>query len=394
MDRRAVRESQALGEAVDSATIRTITGLNLDASHGAPKILWLRGARDERSGADAFLLPVSYVVARLTGVRTVDHANASSTLLYDVTERRWSPELVEAIGIEPEALGTIGAAGDVAGTLRQAAAEALGLSAGCRVLIGTGDEHAACLAAGANVPGLICDITGTAEPVASASLTPIIDPDGLVETHAHVLPDRWLIENPGFVSAGSLRWLAEDVLGVGQAALEGLAAEAPPGSDGVLFIPALGGAMTPRWNEHVRGAFHGLAIGHDRRHLSRAVLEGCAFALRDIVDRLAAIGLPSDRVRVVGGGAKNDLWLQIKADVTGRPVEVLAEPEATAAGAALLAATDAGFFPDVETAVLSTLVIDAAVREPEPTAVRALEEAYLRYREVFDALEPTYGPPA
>jgi xylulokinase len=390
MDRRATDQTAAIGRRVDEATIRTITGLNLDASHGAPKIAWLREAGDDRSRADGFLAPVAWLVAATTGERVIDHANASSTLLYDLSERAWSPLLLDAIAIDAEALGRIAAAGDAVGTLRPAAAETLGLTADCRVVVGTGDEHAACLAAGAVEPGVICDISGTAEPVASAALAPTIDPEGLVETHAHVLDDRWLVENPGFVSAGSVRWLAEEILGVDQMSLADIASGAPAGAAGVTFIPALSGAMTPRWNERVRGSFHGLALGHDRRHLARAVFEGCAFALRDIVDRLTVLGLPGDRIRVVGGGARNALWLQIKADVTNRPVEVLIEPEATAAGAAMLAATDAGFFPDILTAVRETLAVDQATVEPNPAAVEILDEAYDRYRRGFDALEPTY----
>jgi xylulokinase len=392
MDRRATDQTAALGRRVDRATVRSITGLNVDASHGAPKIAWLREAGDERSTATGYLAPVAFLVAGITGERVIDHANASSTMLYDLTERAWSPLMLDATAIDAAALGRISAAGDAVGTLRPAAAETLGLTRDCMVVVGTGDEHAACLAAGALEPGVICDISGTAEPVASASPLPTIDPEGLVETHAHVLADRWLVENPGFVSAGSVRWLAEDILGVAQISLADLASGAPVGADGVTFIPALGGAMTPRWNERVRGSFHGLSFGHDRRHLARAVLEGCAFALRDIVDRLTLLGLPSDRIRVVGGGARNSLWLQIKADVTNRPVEVLTEPEATAAGAAMLAATDAGFFPDVLTAVRATLALDEATVLPDPAAVEVLDEAYDRYRRGFDALEPTYLP--
>jgi xylulokinase len=390
MDRRATSQTAAIGRRVDGARIRSITGLNLDPSHGAPKIAWLREAGDERSAATGFLAPVTYLVASISGERVIDHANASSTMLYDVIERAWSPALLDAIAIDAPALGRISAADQVIGTLRPAAAETLGLTTDCMVVVGTGDEHAACLAAGALEPGVICDISGTAEPVASASPRPTIDPEGLVETHAHVLDDRWLLEHPGFVSAGSVRWLAEDLLGVAQSSLADLASEVPAGAEGVTFIPALGGAMTPRWNERVRGSFHGLALGHDRRQLARALFEGCAFALRDIVDRLTLLGLASDRIRVVGGGARNRLWLQVKADATNRAVEVLAEPEATAAGAAMLAATGGGFFPDLLTAVQATLALDDEMVLPDPAAIEALDDAYGRYRRGFDALEPTY----
>ena len=234
----------------------------------------------------------------------------------------------------------------------------------------------------------MCDITGTAEPVAAAATTPLIDPARALETHPHPAPDLWSLENPGFVSGGSTRWLADAVLGVPEAQLFALAADAPVASDGLVFVPALGGAVTPRWNDRARGTFHGLRLGHDRRHLARAVLEGCAFALRDIVDGLDALGLAGDRIRVLGGGARDPLWMSIKSDVTGRVVERLAEPEATAYGAALLAATGIGWFPDAATAARATATVLPEVDEPDPGHHARYLEAYQRYRRIYDALEP------
>jgi len=389
MDRRAVAETRELVDGVGVETIRAITGLNPDASHGAPKAAWLR--RSIQEPIAAYLVPAAYLVGRLTGERVMDQANASCLLLYDITARDWSPVLLDAMELEASSLGEVRLATDFAGTLRPAAAAALGLEPGCRVAVGTGDEHAACVAAGVLRPGIVCDIAGTAEPVAAASEAAIIDPEGLVETHAHVPSDRWLVENPGFVSAGSVRWLAESVFGCSQEEVLALAADAPPGSAGVLFLPALSGSVTPRWNEDARASFSGLAIGQDRRHLARAVIEGCAFALRDIVGRLAALGLAGDTIRVVGGSARNRLGLQIRADVTGSRIEVLSEPEATAFGAGLIAATAAGWFADLDEAAAATLRLAGDPIVPEPPDQAIYEDAYRRYRATYDALEPTFG---
>jgi xylulokinase len=222
------------------------------------------------------------------------------------------------------------------------AAAALGLSESCAVLVGTGDEHAASIGAGAITDGVVTDVTGTAEPVTVTSKHLVLDHEMLVETHAHAVDDYFLVENPGFVSGGSTKWLADNVLGVHQAVVFDLAAQAPAGSDGVLFIPALSGSMTPSWNAQMRGTFAGLAMSHASHSMARAVLEGCAFALRDIVERFAALGLGRDEIRVVGGGAASDTWMQIKADVTGRPVHRVLVKEATALGAALLAGVATG----------------------------------------------------
>ena len=167
-----------------------------------------------------------------------------------------------------------------------------------------------------------------------------------------------------------------------------LAAQAPVGCDGLVFIPALGGAVAPRWNDQARGTFHGLRLSHDRRHLARAVLEGCAFAVRDIVDRLDELGLAGHRIRVLGGGARDPLWLAIKADVTGRVVERLEEPEATAAGAAFLAATGVAVVANPAAAARATVRVLPGEVEPVAANRALLDDAYARYRAIFDALEP------
>ena len=383
MDRRATREMSEVAARVGPDTILAISGANADASHGGPKILWLREHLGGRP--DGYLLPASFVVAHLTGRRTIDRCNASSLLLLDVATGAWSAALLDAFAIDPESLGEVLPATDVAGTLRAEVAAEWDLPT-CAILVGTGDEHAACLAAGILRPGTIGDISGTAEPVAAASPTPVRDPAALVETHAHVPADRWLVEHPGFVSAGSVRWLA-DLLGCTQPEIGHLAAGVPPGAGGVRFQPALGGAMTPRWNADLFAAFTGLAIGHDRGHLARAVLEGCCFAVRDIVERLDEIGLGADTIRVMGGGAKDRTWLQMKADVTGRSVELLAEPEATALGAALIAAVGIGGFASLDEAAAATLRLDPTRFEPDAALAVRYDEAWAGYRATFDALE-------
>ena len=195
---------------------------------------------------------------------------------------------------------------------------------------------------------------------------------------------------PGFVSAGSVRWLA-GLIECAQEDVGRLAAEAPPGADGVRFEPALGGASTPRWNADLFAAFTGLALGHDRRHLARAVLEGCCFAVRDIVERLAAIGLGADVIRVVGGGARDRTWLQIKADITGREIELLAEPEATALGAALVAAVGVGMFASLDAAAAATLRLDPVRFTPDPSLRRRYDDAWSAHLATFDALETLAG---
>jgi xylulokinase len=388
LDRRAEKEVADLAGKVGADRLFELTGLVPDSSHSGPKIMWLR-EHEPQIFADAAAFPpvAGYLLKRLTGRLAIDHANASSSLLYDLRERRWSEELMEAGGLNSDQLGEILDANEVAGPLSALGASLTRLSTGCVVLVGTGDEHAASIGAGSLSTGCVTDVTGTAEPVTVASDQVILDYEGLVETHAHALKDRYLVENPGFVSGGSTLWLAENVLKVTQAAFFELAASAPAGSDGVIFLPSLSGAMTPRWNARMRGAFAGLAMPHTSATMARAVLEGCAFALRDVTERFSALGLGQDEIRVVGGGAASETWMQIKADVTGRPVRRVLVPEATALGAALLAGVATGIFPDITDAVTRTVRVADQPFLPDPERRSLYDDAYANYRRLYDGVE-------
>lgn len=392
LDRRATKEAEHLREALSADRMRRLTGLNIDASHTVAKMMWLRDREPEHyNTAAALLSPGDYLVAVLTGELVSDHANASSTMIYDVARREWSQELLDVTGIERRLLPRLDEAQAVAGTLTAKAAAWLGLSTSCSVVVGTGDEHGACLGAGVVAPGVICDITGTAEPVAAAAPEPIVDAGGLVETHAHAAPFTWLIENPGFVSGGSTLWYAEGVLGITQRDLPAVAEQAPAGCDGVAFLPALSGSTAPRWSDHARGVFSGLAMNHTRAHLARAIYEGTTFALRDIVDRLAELGLDGEEIRVVGGGSASPFWMQLKADVTGRIVRGLRTPEPTAVGAAMLAGVGTGLFGDLAAAIDRLTVLDERAYEPASATAAVYDEAYDRYRALFDAVEPMFA---
>jgi xylulokinase len=387
MDKRAVSQAGRLAGTLGPEVVFRTTGLVADASHTAPKIMWLRDEEPDVFRESALLLPpAAYLLGLLTGRPLQDHANASSSLLYDVVSRSWSGPLLEAAGLEPGILAPIAASHEIAGPLLAAAAADIGLSTNCLAVVGTGDDHGAALGAGVVEPGLIADVTGTAEPVGTVARELVLDDERLLETHAHALDGALLVENPGFVSGGSILWLA-NLLGAQQAEILSWAAQAPAGADAVTFLPTLSGATAPRWNDRMRGAVHGLSLNHDRRHLSRAVVEGCVYALRDITTRLHAMGLPGTEIRVVGGGARSRLWLQVKADVCRLPVRPVTGPDATALGAAMLAAVGAGIYPDAGAAARQMAQLGEERYEPDPAAGARYDDGYRRYRELFDAVE-------
>jgi xylulokinase len=387
LDRRATAQVERLGTAMGADEIFRRTGLNLDASHTAPKIMWLADNEPAIYRSATSLPSVGgYALAWLTGRSIQDHANSSSSLLYDVVSRDWSDDLIDAAGLDRAKLPEIGRATDVAGSLTAEAAEALGLTSNCMVVVSTGDDHASCLGAGGVHPGVVIDIVGTAEPVGVASRTPVFDETRLVETHAHAVDGTYLIENPGFVSGGNTLWFAKNVLGVSQQEFFDLANTSEPGARGVRFIPALTGSMAPRWNDSVRGSFAGLSMNHSSADLARAIIEANSFAFRDIYDRLRALGI-ADSVRVVGGGARSSLWLTVKATLCGTSITRVTTAETSAAGGALLAAVAAGTFGTLEAAVDAVVELHPETVDPDEANADAYEDAYQDYRALFDAME-------
>jgi xylulokinase len=402
MDRRAEDQARAVRERIAPRDFYRQSGANLDSSHGVFKILWIRDEEPEQfRRAAAFLLPGSYVLEQVTGVRAVDYSNGSSFALLDPHERRWSRSLVELCELDEGVLPPVRGGTDAVGTITRDFADATGLSPSTVVAVGCGDEMAATLGAGVYEPGEVCDVVGTAEPVCAASETPREDATMLVECHPHADPDAWLLENPGFVSGGNLRWFRDHLAPVERErerdggtdayeALNTLAAAVPAGSDGVVFLPCMQGAMAPEWNGAARGAFQGLTLAHTRGHLFRAVLEGSAFALRDILEAMAAAGLEVRRLTIVGGGAKGKLWREIKASVTGLPVRVPENVETTATGAAILAVVGAGLQPTVADAVAAFVRYEPGEVEPDPKLTSLYDEAYRRYRDIYFALKPVF----
>lgn len=397
MDRRAVAECETVGRNISRQEVFQITGLNLDATHVAPKIRWLANHEPRHfEKTTSLLLPGSYVALALTGELGVDYSNASSTMLMDVRSRTWSQEMCAAFEIPMELLPPIYPATEVLGNLHSEAAELLGLSTSTKVILGSGDEHAACMGAGVTKPGLVCDIAGTAEPVCASSTSALFDESSLVETHCHADPDLWLLENPGFVSGANYRWFRDQFSPLdvtrnveSYSLMDQEAETVPPGSDGLIMLPCLMGAMAPTWNATARGTFMGFTLAHRHAHFCRAILEASAYAIRDITDRMLRMGLPLQEIRAVGGGARSPLWRQIKADVTGLPVSLTDTIETTALGAGILALTGSGLIDTLEQAVsLTTHVIET--RDPDPETRTVYEDYYQLYRASYFSLLPVF----
>jgi xylulokinase len=260
---------------------------------------------------------------------------------------------------------------------------------------------AATLGAGVIEAGTVCDVLGTAEPVCAVTERPVNDETGVVEAHPHADPDKWLLENPGWLSGGAYRWFRDELAGglsstdrnqkVSYEALNELMAESPAGADGVIWLPFLGGATAPEWNSSARAGWFGLTAAHGRSHMVRALHEGNAFALRDVMQAMTSAGATPKRIICVGGGARSKLLRSIRADVTGLPVSRCEDVETTARGAAILAAFGAGLHRSIASAC--TAMASPAVDEIQPDDLRhALYiQVHGRYRALYAALKPLFA---
>ncbi len=336
----------------------------------APKILWLRDEEPEAyARVRSVLLPKDFVRLRLTGERATDCSDASGTLLLDVGARAWSDEILEALEIDRGWLPDVYEGPEVTGRLRDPVASALGLPAGLPVFAGGGDNAAAAIGAGVGAPGTMLVSLGTSGVLFAPAEGFRPDPSGRVHAFAHALPDTWHLMAVVLSAAGSLRWWSE-ITGADPAAL---AEQAAPSSGGLVFLPYLSGERTPHLDPQARGGFVGLTLRHGRAEMTRAVLEGVAFALRDGLEIIDGLGAAADDLRAVGGGTRSAAWCQILADALERPIARAGVDEGPAYGAALLAAGT----PDAAPA-------GRIVAEPRGD----LADAYAVFRDLYGALTP------
>ena len=381
MDRRAEAETVVIAE----DRLRERTGVTRDATHMAAKIRWLK----RRVSAARFHQPVSYLVARLTGAHVLDHGLASTTMLYALDTRAFDRDLLAAFEIEAGELPAIAEAADPAGKLTAEGAALCGLPEGTTVAVGTGDDFSTPLGAGLVAPGRVACVLGTAEVVGALDGEAKVDPAGLVETHSYA-GGIFYIENPGWLSGGALAWLRQVLRLADFAELDAAADGVPPGADGITFLPALSGSMAPEWIASARGCFYGLTPAHGAGHLARAVLEGCAFAMRDVTERLREMEVATEALLLLGGGARSRVWARIRADCTGLPAEIPVLRDTSAVGAAMCAAVAGGLHGDlVGCAALVGAIAETVA--PDPARRAAYDDAYGTYHRLFDSLRPMFA---
>lgn len=358
------------------------------------KLLWVRDNEPEIwKRFRRVLLPKDYVRFRLTSERAIDVADASGTLMLDVTRRRWSEEMMSAVSLPMDCLPKLYESPEVCGRITAAGAAHTGLNEGTPVVAGAGDQAGGAVGMGIVRAGAVSATIGTSGVVFAATDTPAMDKKGRVHTFCHAVPGRWHVMGVTQAAGLSLRWLRDLVRGSSNGTsyddLTREAAAVPPGSDGVLWAPYLMGERTPHLDPNARGTLTGLAASHTRGHVTRAVLEGVAFSLKDTFSLFEEMRVPVSNIRLGGGGARSDLWRQIQADIYAHEAEILSAEEGAAYGAALLAGVGAKFWDSVEEACDAVIKVQQRVK-PQAHATTVLSKHYQNYRQLYPALKPLF----
>jgi xylulokinase len=391
-DARADAETAEIEERIPRRELVQITGNRSNVSFTAPKIMWVAKHEPQVLERTRWIVqPKDALRAKLTGNVGGDVSDASATLLFDLRARTWSADLCRRLDIDPGLLAPLAESESLAGELVEDAARALGLPSGIPVAVGGADAPAAALGLGMarqkDAEDSVLISLGTGGQVLAPVAEPKVDPEGRLHGLAHVVPGQWCVMAAILSAAASLDWVVrllrpDDLNGARE--LIAAASKTPPGTDGLLFLPYLRGERTPHFDPSARGAFVGLRIGHGPAEMTRAVLEGVAFALAEGLDVMRELDVrPSGGV--VAGGGVNRLWQQIIADVLNMPVTLGATEHASARGAAILGAVVAGMVPSSTQGTLP-LPADTRVMEPIPANVAMYAEMSAVYRTLYDRL--------
>lgn len=358
----------------------------------APKILWLRNK--EKRNFDKLakvLLPKDDIRRRLTGDFVTEVSDASGTLLLDVVKRKWSKRLLSKLELDEQILPRVVESDEVTGTLTKDAAKKLGLTTDCKVVGGAGDCAAGAVGNGVVRKGILSTSIGTSGVMFVHSDEPQYDATGRLHTFCHAVNGKWHMMGVNLTSGGSLQWWVDSVLqgltGITPkdryAAATGEAAAIAAGSNGLLFLPYLNGERTPHADPNARGSFVGMNLTHTRGHMTRSVMEGITYALRDSLDIIQSLDVPVRQIRASGGGSKNPMWRQMQADVFGKKITTLEVEQGPAFGVALLAAVGDGAYRSIESACKATIKV------ADETQINRL--AAKQYNQLFPIYRDLYG---
>ncbi len=386
-DARAAAQYETICKEVGAQRLYQMSGNILDARSSLSKILWFKEAHPDLYEKTArFLQSKDFIVSRLTGnLDTTDYSDACHGELMDIASRRYDETVYQQLGLDVGKLPTLHRGCDVVGKVTVESAKALGLTAGIPVIAGGGDG--ACGSAGAaNIrPGDAYLSLGSTAWIARVSREPVIDPQNRVFNIMNLDGETSSVYGTMQSAGSSIRWVQQLLNMPDLKVLNQMAMEIQPGCEGLVYLPYLDGERSPIFDTNARGVFCGMSQHHMPGHFARAVMEGVAYAFRDIADILRTYG-PLTELRAIGGGMASPVWPQIIADITGLRLQTLSVPaaDATSLGVAAVAGAAVGIFPSIEAALAHVQVQQTL--EPQPREPR-YERNYQAYLQLYPRLK-------
>lgn len=358
-------------------------------SYTTPKMLWFKGERPEVfEKTYKFLQSNSYIVYKLTDQMSQEYSQGYGIHFFDINHLTYNEELANKLGLSQELVPSLYRCDEVVGEVTEKAAKLTGLRAGTPVVAGGLDAACGTLGAGVYQVGQTQEQGGQAGGMSICTDRALAHKKLILGTH--VVPGLWLLQGGTVGGGGTLKWFRQE-LGQGMSfdELTEEAEKVPAGSEGVLFLPYMAGERSPIWNPDAKGVFYGLSYDKTRGHMIRAVLEGVAFSLEHNLRTARETGAEAGILNAMGGAANSLLWTQIKADVTGKTIQVPASDTATTLGAALLAGVGCGVYQDYEQAVRRTIKI-TRVQEPDKERHEIYKEAMERYLKLSEKMQEVY----
>jgi xylulokinase len=401
LDNRAQSEADELGDHFDHHLAYHITGqVRLVPTWPAAKVLWIRRHEPQIYERTArYLLIEDYFLQRLTGETVCEGSLITSTCYWNFKTLQWWPEMLDYLGIRHEQLPAILPSGTPVGKIRPEVAAELGLSPDTVACTGALDQACGAIGVGNIAPGIFSENTGAALAICSTVAQPTLDPQDQMPCHYHGVPGYYMLHT--FTGGGIvMKWFRDEFaqmeknvsLVSGIDAYDLVSSEVrrvPPGSEGLIMLPHLQGAMAPEANPKARGVFYGFTLRHGRSHFARAIMEAVAFIVRRNIEVIEGIGVKVDQVRALGGGARSNVWKQIEADVTHRPVVTTINEEAATLGAAILAGKAIGLYDSIADAAGEMVQIKECF-EPDPANYPVYDDAFATYVQLYESLCPLF----
>ncbi len=396
-DARTGAEVEDMLKKIDGDKYYSISGMPMGTTWNITKMLWMRKNEPELYKKTYKFVQNQDAVLKAFGADDfyTDMSDMAFYGVWDVAKLEWSKELCDLFEVTPEMFGKPVRPGTKVAEVSAEISGKSGFAVGTPICVGAGDQNCGVVGMGSTKSGVASVTLGTAG-LAILSLDKRIPGMGGMMVTNHAVPGMWEMEGLSNAAASSYRWF-RDVIGTQEKELEkangrsaydylnDLAAQAVPGSKGLLYLPYLGTAATPRWNANARSCFIGMSFAHGRPEMVRSVMEGVALEVRDMMDGWIKAGVEISALRLGGGATKSPLWNQIQADIYGRPVEILKTSESTVLGAAILGGVGAGVFKTIPEGVEQMVAISGQL-EPNMANHKVYEEMYAAYCKAYEGL--------